>query len=145
MLRKLFLAPSLAVGLAVALGPSGAALAARAPAPAPTAAPASTVAASAAPDPVYTYEGLLGLSQDQARARLGPPDLAQAQGSGAMWTYRLSDCALFVFFRSSDGQPLAMSGAAAGQRRRGQPVPTLEACVAAALNAHAPPSRGRRP
>ena len=145
MSRKLCLASTLAICLAVALGSPGPALAARELAPAFPRAPESTVAATVAPGPVYTYEGLLGLSQDQTRARLGPPDLAQAEGSGAMWTYRLSDCALFVFFRSGDGQPLVMSGAAAGQRRRGQAVPTLEACIADALNAHAPPSRGRRP
>ena len=107
------------------------------------AASASSAAPTASDAPAYTYGGLLGLDQDHARAKLGPPDLAQAAGSGAMWTYRLNDCALFLFFRSADGQPLAVSGAAAGQRRRGQQVATLEACIAAGLKANAAASRGR--
>ena len=126
MSAKLFLLLSLAAVLA---------------APASSAAPKGEAAASDAP--AYSYGGLLGLDQDQARARLGQPDLAQAAGSGAMWTYRLNDCALFLFFRSADGQPLAVSGAAAGQRRRGQQVATLEACIAAGLKANAAASRGR--
>ena len=144
MSRKLFLAPCLAIGLAAALASPGVALAARELAPASSPATSAAAAAPSSAEPVYTFEGLLGLNQDQARGRLGAPDLAQAAGSGAMWTYRLNDCALFVFFRSDNGQPLTVSGAAAGQRRRGQSVPTLEACLAAALNAHAPPpTRGR--
>ena len=137
MSRKLFLAPSLVLSLVAALGPTGAALAAR------QTPPASSTTSTTSDAPAYTFGGLLGLDQDQARAKLGQPDLAQAAGSGAMWTYRLNDCALFVFFRSADGQPLAVSGAAAGQRRRGQQVATLEACIAAGLKANAAASRGR--
>ena len=139
MSRKLFLV----LGLASALVAPGSALAARQTPPPSSATPKDAAPASDAPAPAYTFGGLLGLDQDQTRAKLGPPDLAQAEGLGAMWTYRLNDCALFVFFRSADGQPLAVSGAAAGQRRRGQQVATLEACIAAGLKASAAASRGR--
>ncbi len=50
-----------------------------------------------------------------------------------MWTYRLPDCALFVFFKAAEGQSLKVSGAATGPRRRGQPPTPVDACVAQAL------------
>ena len=79
--------------------------------------------------------GLLGASEDDARQRLGPPDLVRAEGQGAMWTYRLDDCALFLFFKGPEGQPLRVSGAATGPRRRGEPPATVEACIARAVTA----------
>jgi len=82
------------------------------------------------PGPGQAFGGLAALSEAQARARLGAPDIARSEGSGAMWTYRLPDCALFVFFRSAAGQPLRVSGASAGPRRRGQAPPSVEACIA---------------
>jgi len=90
-----------------------------------------------APDPAPSQplSGLLSANEAEARARLGSPDLARTEGSGAMWTYRLPDCALFVFFKAAEGQPLRISGAATGPRRRGQPPATVDACMAAALAA----------
>ena len=82
------------------------------------------------------YGGLLSLSETEARARLGLPDIAREEGAGAMWTYRLQDCALFVFFRAPGGQALKVSGATSGPRQRGQtPIP-VQACIAQALSAH---------
>ena len=90
--------------------------------------------------PAAAFGGLALLSEAELRARLGQPDIARSEGAGAMWTYRLPDCALFVFFRSTAGQPLKVSGAAAGPRRRGQaPVP-VETCIAEASQPHAPSS-----
>ena len=60
-----------------------------------------------------------------------------------MWTFRQRNCALFVFFRADAGQVLKVSGAAAGQRRRGQQVATLEACIAEALRDQAQAVSGR--
>ena len=141
MSRNLLLTLGLTAALAAAC-PEGAALAARKALAANPPAPSDNPETSDQPAAAYNFGGLLGLDQDHARARLGPPDLAQAEGTGAMWTFRQRICALFVFFRSDAGQPLKVSGAAAGQRRRGQQVPTLEACIAEALNAH-PASSGR--
>ena len=84
------------------------------------------------PGPTSAFGGLAALSETQARARLGAPDIARSEGAGAMWTYRLPDCALFVFFRSSAGQPLRVSGASAGPRTRGQTPLSVEACIAEA-------------
>ena len=84
------------------------------------------------PGPSQAFGGLAALSEAQARARLGAPDIARSEGFGAMWTYRLPDCALFVFFRSAAGQPLRVSGASAGPRRRGQTPPSVETCIAEA-------------
>jgi hypothetical protein len=95
----------------------------------------------APPAPAAAYGGLATLNEAEARARLGQPDISRNEGAGAMWTYRMPDCALFVFFRSASGQPLRVSGAAAGPRRRGQaPVP-VETCIAEALQSRAPAPR----
>lgn len=80
------------------------------------------------------FHGLLAASEIDVKARLGAPDVARAEGKGAMWTYRLPDCALFVFFRSQQGQPLKMSGATAGPRVRGRSPPPVNECVAEALD-----------
>ena len=125
--------------LAALASPPGAA-AARPRHKPPAAAPAPKAATPAAPEadaadpaaPTPAFGGLAALSEAQARARLGPPDIARSEGSGAMWTYRLPDCALFVFFRSTGGQPLKVSGASAGPRRRGQTPLPVEACIAQA-------------
>ncbi len=85
----------------------------------------------AAPSPPLA--GLLSANEAEARAKLGPPDLARTEGSGAMWTYRLPDCALFVFFKAAEGQSLKVSGVATGPRRRGQPPAPVDACIAQAL------------
>ncbi len=142
MSRNLLLTLGLTAALAAAC-PDGAALAARKTVAANPPAPSDNPAASDQPAAAYDFGGLLGLDQDHARTRLGPPDLAQAEGTGAMWTFRQRNCALFVFFRSDAGQPLKVSGAAAGQRRRGQQVPTLEACIAEALRDQAQAGGGR--
>ena len=104
------------------------------PKPSPDEAAASVRAprASEAP-PSLPLAGLLSANEAEARARLGPPDLARTEASGAMWTYRLPDCALFVFFKAAEGQPLRVSGAATGPRRRGQPPAGVDACIAQAL------------
>ncbi len=142
MSRNLLLTLGLTAALA-AVCPEGAALAARKASTAQPAAASDSPPAADAPAAAYDFGGLLGLDQDHARARLGPPDLAQAQGAGAMWTFRQRNCALFVFFRADAGQPLKVSGAAAGQRRRGLQVPTLEACIAEALRDQAQAVSGR--
>ena len=86
------------------------------------------------PGPMPAFGGLAALSEAQARARLGPPDIARSEGAGAMWTYRLPDCALFLFFRAGAGagQTLHVSGASAGPRSRGQTPLAVEACIAEA-------------
>ena len=82
--------------------------------------------------PMPAFGGLAALNEADARSRLGPPDIARSEGDGAMWTYRLTDCALFVFFRSAPGQVLKISGVSAGPRRRGQAPPPVETCIAEA-------------
>ena len=76
---------------------------------------------------------LVGLTPAEAKAKLGPPDAAREEGAGAMWTYRLDDCALFVFFKAGDDHPLKVSGTASGARRRGEAAPPVQACLAEAL------------
>ena len=89
------------------------------------------------------FGGLLGLDEAGARARLGAPDIARAEGAGALWTYRLTDCALFVFFKKAEGQPMKVSGAASGPRERGRAPLPVEACIAQAKASvtGAPPAR----
>jgi hypothetical protein len=57
--------------------------------------------------------------------------VASEEGKGALWTYRFDDCALMVFFRDQ-GAGLHVTGVAAGPRRRGEPAPDPEACIASA-------------
>ena len=109
---------------------------------------------SSAPTPVdqpgagQRFHGLLAADQADVRARIGAPDVARSEGSGAMWTYRLPDCALFVFFRTpkgaAPGQPPRVTGAASGPRVRGRSPPPVNDCIGQALNrrAAAPPSAG---
>ena len=93
--------------------------------------------------PEGPFHGLLGAGDADARARLGPPDLARVEGAGAMWTYRLPDCALFVFLRAEPGQPLKVSGAASGPRRRGQSQAPVNQCLAEALDRQTGAGRGK--
>jgi hypothetical protein len=74
-------------------------------------------------------DSLNDLTTRQVRARLGEPAVAHAEGKGAMWTYRSDDCALMVFFEDK-GKGLRTAGAVTGPRKRGEPVPALDDCVA---------------
>ncbi len=80
------------------------------------------------------FHGLLAASETEVKTRLGAPDIARTEGAGAMWTYRLPDCALFVFFKSARGEALKVSGAASGPRVRGRAPPPVNECVAEALD-----------
>jgi hypothetical protein len=88
---------------------------------------------AAGADQSKTVTTLLGLTEAEAKAKLGAPDAARDEGSGAMWTYRLDDCALFVFFKAEDDKPLKVSGTASGARRRGEAAPPVQGCIADAL------------
>jgi hypothetical protein len=79
--------------------------------------------------PAGSSPALVGLSAKDLRARLGEPDVANGEGAGALWTYRLPDCAVLVFLEDK-GRGLKVAGAEAGPRRRGEAVPGLETCLA---------------
>ena len=68
---------------------------------------------------------------EEVRTWLGDPAVANEEGKGALWTYRLDDCALMVFFKDA-GSGLRVSGVATGPRRRAEAAPTAESCIAAA-------------
>jgi len=72
---------------------------------------------------------LVGLTVKEVRARLGEPDVANGDGAGALWTYRLPECAVLVFFEDK-GRGLKVAGAEASPRRRGEAAPALETCLA---------------
>jgi len=83
-----------------------------------------------APQPKrLTAAGLVGADEALVKASLGEPVLARAEGAGAMWTYRLPDCALFVYFQKQGTQPLKVTGAAAGPLARGAATPETDACL----------------
>lgn len=96
------------------------------------------------PKPPSSHE-LAQASEAQVRARLGAPDVARAEGAGGLWTYRFRNCALLVFFKREDGQPLKVSGFSAGPRRRGQAAPSIDGCMAQALEAHDDPAQSDDP
>jgi hypothetical protein len=79
-------------------------------------------------------QALDNATQAQVRARFGEPDVARAEGAGAFWTYRLPDCALFVFFRK-EGKALRVSGLSSGPRRRGESAPEAAICMASVASA----------
>ena len=100
--------------------------------------PETPAAKPGEPPPPQQFHGLMAAAQSDVRTRLGAPDVARAEGSGAMWTYSLPDCALFIFFRMPKGAPAdaspRVSGAASGPRVRGQrPLPVND-CIAEAMN-----------
>jgi hypothetical protein len=74
-------------------------------------------------------DSLADLTTRQVRQRLGEPSVSHAEGKGAMWTYRGDECALMVFFEDK-GKGLRAAGAVTGPRRRGEPVPQLDDCMA---------------
>ena len=98
--------------------------------------PAQSEAARPAAPP-QQFHGLMDAAEADVRIRLGTPDVARAEGSGAMWTYSLPDCALFIFFRAPKGgapdAPARVSGAASGPRVRGQRPLPVNACIAEAM------------
>jgi hypothetical protein len=121
------------LGLVVALAVAAAAEARPKKKPAPAPPPPAAVVAAPAPAPAPaapTLASLMSASDDDVKARLGVPDIAREEGASAMWTYAWPDCALMVFFKSSDGRNLHVSGATAGPRRRNQTAPTVDACLA---------------
>lgn len=89
-------------------------------------------AEATAPEDDGGLGALLHASPAEVRARLGDPDVARAEGKGAFWTYRLPHCALFLFFHQG-AAGLQVSGAATGPRKRGEPVLTVPACLATAV------------
>jgi hypothetical protein len=99
------------------------------PEPAPATAPL-TVPAPPPPPAIPSLASLVSASEDQVKAKLGVPDIARREGASAMWTYAWPDCALLVYFKSPDGRTLRVSGASAGPRKRGQPVLSVDACIA---------------
>ena len=86
--------------------------------------------------------GLAGRSEAEVRAWLGAPDVARREDRAAMWTYRTSGCALYVYFRAAGREGLQATGASAGPRRRGEPSPGVEACLEA-VRGQAPRNSGR--
>ncbi len=77
-----------------------------------------------------TPDGLVGFAEADVRTRLGEPDVARREAQGAMWTYRRTDCSVFVFFQQrTDG--LRVSSLSAGPRREGAASPSLDVCLAA--------------
>ena len=79
-------------------------------------------------------EALVNATQAQVKARFGEPDVARAEGAGAFWTYRLPDCALFVFFHK-ESKGLRVSSVTAGPLRRGDATPDTGTCVTASEGA----------
>ena len=94
-------------------------------------------AAPATPPP--TQASLVGLDEPAARTRLGEPDVARREAAGALWTYRKSDCVLFVYL-ADKGEGLKVTGVSAGARRAGEAAPSVETCLASQAPAPAPTS-----
>lgn len=93
-----------------------------------------TIHATSAPA-VPIPRSLVGETQDAVRRLLGEPDVAHAEGDGALWTYRFESCALMIGFRQSD-HGLKVTSTFAGPRQRGQPLPSTAECLVAGLGTH---------
>ena len=85
---------------------------------------------------------LAGKSEADVRAELGSPIVARREDRSAMWTYRTSSCALYVYFRAAGREGLRVTGASSGPRRRGEAAPDVGACLKEA-RAQAPRKSGR--
>jgi hypothetical protein len=93
----------------------------------------ATHAAPAAANPVL--RSLDGETPEAVRLLLGEPDVAHAEGEGALWTYRFETCALMVGFRQSD-HGLKVTSTVAGPRQRGRPEPSTVDCLGSGVAAH---------
>lgn len=103
-------------------------------------------ASTAGATPPHPATGLVGQGFDQVREALGEPDVAQADGAGALWTYRLDACALMIAFHNG-ASGFRVSEVMSGPRRRGEkPLPPT-ACAQSGEAAHragpSPPTRSR--
>jgi len=78
--------------------------------------------------PAVTDSHLSGLDAAGVRLRLGEPALAREEGAGALWTYRLNRCVLFVAF-ADDGAGLRVTALSSGPRRHGEAQPETLACL----------------
>jgi hypothetical protein len=92
---------------------------------------ALAAAATLGTEPKPAPTPLNGLTPKELRTRLGEPDVANGEGAGALWTYRLPDCVVLVFFEDK-GRGLKVSGAEASPRKRGDAKPALDACLKSA-------------
>jgi hypothetical protein len=86
-----------------------------------------------------TPASLTGLRAEVAEIALGAPDIARREAKGALWTYRKSDCVLFVYL-ADKGEGLKVTGVSAGARRAGEAAPSVETCLASQAPAPAPTS-----
>ncbi len=96
--------------------------------------PASDHPARPASTRTPEFHGLLSATEAEVASRIGAPDVRRADGLGAMWTYRLPDCALFVFFKKTQADPLKFYGATSGPRVRGRKPPPVNECLSEAFN-----------
>jgi hypothetical protein len=86
---------------------------------------------------------LTGMKAEMAEVALGPPDIARREANGALWTYRKTDCVLFVYL-ADKGDGLKVTGLGAGPRRAGEDAPRTEACLKSPP-ANAPAATGTTP
>ena len=84
-----------------------------------------------------TPASLTGLKAEVAEIALGAPDIARREAKGALWTYRKSDCVLFVYL-ADKGDGLKVTGLSSGPRRAGEAAPTVEVCLASQTPAPTP-------
>ena len=81
---------------------------------------------------VSSFQNLVGADDAGLKRALGEPETARAEGQGALWTYRLDSCALYVFLARDSAGVLRVKGGSTGPLVRGAPAPALDACVAEA-------------
>lgn len=80
--------------------------------------------------PAPTLAGLVGSDEARLKAELGEPELMRAEGDGALWTYRLPGCALYVFLgRDSAASAWKVKGAQSGPLNRGGTAPDVDVCL----------------
>ena len=96
-----------------------------------TATPPATAEPEIPSGSAMTLGALRDRSEAEVRAKLGEPAVARREDGGAMWTYRLPACALYVYFRAAGREGLRVSGLATGPRHRGDVAPGVDACLAA--------------
>jgi hypothetical protein len=75
-----------------------------------------------------SVQALTGMKAEMAEVALGPPDIARREAHGALWTYRKTDCVLFVYL-TDKGDGLKVTGLGAGPRRAGDDAPKTEVCL----------------
>ncbi len=79
---------------------------------------------------------LMGLSEQQVRAKIGAPEMIRGEGDIRVWQYRSDQCSFDAFFApATKGAPRELRHMLARMRRGNQPI-SVQACLDQVVKNH---------